>query len=68
MESNENEPWTTSGSSCIEKMTPGTSQAVQWLRLCAPKAEGTGSVPGQGNKILHAMQCGLKKKRRWPPL
>ena len=26
----------------------GTSLAVQWLRLCASNAGGTGSIPGQG--------------------
>ena len=32
----------------------GTSLAVQWLRLCAFTAGGTGSIPGQGTKIPHA--------------
>ena len=27
------------------------------LRLLAPNAGGTGSIPGQGIKILHAMWC-----------
>ena len=31
------------------------SLVVQWLRLCAPKAGGTGSIPGQEAKILHAV-------------
>ena len=26
----------------------GTSLLVQWLRLCAPNAEGPGLIPGQG--------------------
>ena len=26
---------------------------VQWLRLGAPSAGGTGSIPGWGTKILH---------------
>ena len=26
-------------------------------------AGGVGSIPGQGTKIPHAMQCGQKKKR-----
>ena len=43
-------------------MTQGTSLAVQWLRLHAPNAGGTGSISGRGNKILHVLQCGLKKK------
>ena len=41
----------------------GTSLAVQWLRLCTSTAGGTGSIPGQGNKIPHAMQCNQKKKK-----
>ena len=40
----------------------GTSLAVQWLRLCASTARGTGSITGQGTKISHAMQRGLKNK------
>ena len=32
----------------------GTSLAVQWLRVCAPTAGGTDSIPGQGTNILHA--------------
>ena len=35
---------------------PGTSLAVQGLRLCDLKARDTGSVPGQRNKILHVAQ------------
>ena len=41
--------------------TGGISLVVQWLRLCVPKAEGPGLIPGQGLdpigynwKILHA--------------
>lgn len=26
-----------------------------WLRLCAPNAEDTGTIPGWGIKIQHAM-------------
>ena len=40
----------------------GTSQEVQWLRLQASNAGGTGSAPGQGTKIPHAAQCKDKKK------
>ena len=32
----------------------GTSLVVQWLRLCAASAGGTGSVTGWGTKIPHA--------------
>ena len=31
----------------------GTSLAIQWLRLLALNAGGTGSIPGQGTKIWH---------------
>ena len=41
----------------------GTSLAVQWLRLCTSTAGGTGSIPGQGTKIPHAMQCNQKKEK-----
>ena len=33
---------------------------VQWLRLCASIAGGTGLIPGQGTKIL---QAAPKKKK-----
>ena len=45
----------------VEKLSPnlfddiilqrGTSLVVQWLRLHAPKAEGLGSIPGQGTRF-----------------
>ena len=36
---------------------------IQWLRLCASKAEGMGSIPDQGAKIPHAAWHSLKKER-----
>ena len=33
------------------------SLAVQWLRLCASIAGGTGSIPGWEIKISHAAWC-----------
>ena len=45
-----------------QKDDHGTSLVVQGLRLCASTAGDTGSIPGQGTKILHYMQCGQKKK------
>ena len=36
---------------------------VQWLRLHAPNAGGTSSIPGQGTKIPHATQLSQKKKK-----
>ena len=37
---------------------------IQWLGLCAFTAEGAGSIPGQGTKILQAVWCGKKKKEK----
>ena len=37
-----------------------TSLAVQWIRLQAPNAGGPGSIPGQANKLPHAMQPKIK--------
>ena len=38
----------------------GTSLAVQWLRFHTSAAGGMSSIPGQGTKILQAMQYGQK--------
>ena len=38
-----------------------TSLAVQWLRLHASTAGGTGSIPVRGTKIPHAAQRGQKR-------
>ena len=35
----------------------GNSQAVQWLGLRAFNAMAPDSIPGQGTKILQALQC-----------
>ena len=43
------------------RATRGTSLVVQWLRLCASNAGGTGSVLGQGTKISHAECLGQKQ-------
>ena len=42
----------------------GNSLAVQWLGLCAFIAEGVGSIPGRGTKILQAARCGQKRKKK----
>ena len=36
---------------------------VCWLRFHTSTAGGVGSIPGQGNKILQAMQRGQEIKR-----
>ena len=38
--------------------TVGDSLVVQWLRLHTPNTGDLGSILGQGNKILHAVQHG----------
>ena len=41
-----------------------TSLVVLWLGLCTSTAEGMGSIPGQGTKILHAVRDDQKKKKK----
>ena len=43
----------------------GASLVVQWLRLHTATAGGTGSIPGQGTKILHVTQQKKKKKKEY---
>ena len=49
----------------LEELPVWTSLAVQWLRLCCPNAGGTGSISGQGTKILHAAQLGQKTRKQF---
>ena len=37
---------------------------VQWFRLHASSVGDMGSIPCQGTKIPHAVQCGQKKKKK----
>ena len=48
----------------MEKMISelGTSLVVQWFGLCIVTAEGSGSVPGQGTKILQTTRILGPKK------
>ena len=39
-----------------------TSLTVQWLRLCASNAGGTGSISGQGNKTTCCVAKRMKNK------
>ena len=39
------------------------SLVVQWLRLCTPNAGDTGSIPGWGTKIPHAIGHDLNFKK-----
>lgn len=49
-----------------KSLTWETSLVVQELRLCRSSAEGTGSIPGQGIKILlYVSWCGRKKSLTW---
>ena len=45
-------------------MYVGNSLEVQWLGLHAFIAKDQGLIPGQGTKILQAMQRGQKKKKK----
>ena len=51
----------------IKNTWEGTSLLVRWLKLGAPNAEGTGSIPGQGTKISHAKTIKITKikKKIW---
>ena len=42
----------------------GSSPAAQWLALCDFTAQGPGSIPGWGTKILQATQSSQKKKKK----
>ena len=44
----------------VRRNSSGTSLVVQWLRLCAPNAGGTGSIPGRETNIPYATWCGQK--------
>ena len=49
----------------INSYSRGTSLVVQWLRLYTSTAGVTGSIAGQGTKILNATQPKkLKKKKK----
>ena len=49
---------------------PGTSLVVQRVRLCAPKAEGLGLIPGQGTRshMLQLSVCVPQLRARIPQL
>ena len=49
--------------SYTEEWSWGNSLAVQWLRLHASTAGGTGSIPGRGIKISHAVWRGNINKQ-----
>ena len=53
-----------SGGSWLERVSAGTSLAVQGLGLRAPTAAGAGSIPGRGTKIPHAVGHGQKLKKK----
>ena len=38
-------------------------KTLQWLRLHAPNAEGTGLIPGGGTETLHAAWYGQNKTK-----
>ena len=60
-------PWTPSLSVELDRLrnaSGGTSPVGQWLRVCTSATGGTGPIPGQETKILHAVQHSKKKKKR----
>ena len=48
----------------LEHLYYRISLAVQWLRLRASTAGGSGSIPGQGPKVPHAKGQSQKKKKK----
>ena len=42
----------------------GAFLVVEWLKLHASTAGGSGSIPGQGTKIPYAAQHNQKKKKK----
>ena len=42
----------------------GTFLVVQWLAVRTSEARGTGSLPGQGTKIPHAMWYGQENEKK----
>ena len=53
----------TVGPCCLRKFIIGNSLARQWLELCLFTANGLGSIPGQGTKILQTSMNGQKKTK-----
>ena len=47
----------------LRNASGGTALVGQWLRVCFSTTGGTGSIPGQETKILHAVQHSGKKKK-----
>ena len=47
----------------VYDMLKETSLVVQWLRLCASNAGGTGLIPGRGTKIPYVMWHSQKIKK-----
>ena len=49
---------TNTGAAKKKKKIGGNSLLVQWLELCTFTAEGPGSIPGGGSRILQAACIG----------
>ena len=58
-----NEGWGGVDIQHCQKSTHRTSLVVQWLRLRASTAGGTGSIPHWGRFMGHAVWCNQKKKK-----
>ena len=49
----------------VKKLQGREFPALQWLGLCAPTVEDTGSVPHWGTKIPHAVRCSQKHNTKF---
>ena len=56
--------WEVRQSSARNTKNIGTFLAIQWLRIHASTAVGTGSIPGWGTKIHHGLWWDQKKKNK----
>ena len=51
----------------VKEDATGTSLVAQWIRLCAPNAEGLGAIPGQGTTShMHATTKSLHTTTKEP--
>ena len=57
------EPATSRPVGLLNQLPLRTFLVIQWLRLCASNARGTGSIPGRGSSACHAVQ---PKKNQLP--
>ena len=59
-----NKVWPVHTMEYFSTMRRNAELVVQWLGLCALAAEGPGSVPGPGPRILQVRWYGQKNKKK----